>query len=206
MRIDARDQATAVEAAVAALRDGLVVALPTDTVYGIAALPGVAGATDRLFALKGRGADVPLAVLCADAGQALALADRSQIGEDVERIAERLWPGPLTLVLPRRPGLDLPLGEPRHTVGVRCPDHGLVRALAAAVGPIATTSANRHGEPTPPTAPEVEALFGDGVAVVLDGGRCDQPPSTVVDATGSAWRVLRAGEIPLTAVEEAAKP
>jgi L-threonylcarbamoyladenylate synthase len=198
--------AAAVRAAVDALRRGLVVALPTDTVYGIGALPDVPGATDRLFALKGRSADVPIAVLCADAEQALALADPSELGEDVLRIAERLWPGPLTLVLPRRPGLGYRLGAPAETVGVRCPDHDLVRALATEVGPIATTSANRHGEPTPPTAPEVAALFGDGVAVVLDSGRCAAPASTVVDASGPAWRLLREGELPLAAVEAAAKP
>jgi tRNA A37 threonylcarbamoyladenosine synthetase subunit TsaC/SUA5/YrdC len=133
MLVDAQangGRAAAVEVAATALRDGLVVALPTDTVYGIGALPGVPGATDRLFALKGRSADVPIAVLCADAAQALALADEAEVGEDVHRIAERLWPGPLTLVLRRRAGLDYQLGEPAGTVGVRCPDHGLVRALA----------------------------------------------------------------------------
>jgi tRNA threonylcarbamoyl adenosine modification protein (Sua5/YciO/YrdC/YwlC family) len=186
------------------------VAVPTDTVYGIAALPTVPGATGGLFELKGRGADVPVAVLCADAGQALALAEPSTLGEDVRRIAERLWPGPLTLVLDRRPGLEWELGRPAETVGVRCPDHALVRALAGEVGPIATTSANRHGEPTPATAAGVErALAGpgrDGPALVLDGGPCAAPPSTVVDATGSTWRVLREGEITLSQVEAAAKP
>jgi L-threonylcarbamoyladenylate synthase len=200
------ETAPAVAAAVPALRDGLVVAMPTDTVYGIGALPDVPGATDRLFALKGRGAGVPMAVLCADADQALALADPAEIGEDVRRIAERLWPGPLTLVLPRRPGLAYRLGEPAATVGVRCPAHDLVRALAAEVGPIATTSANRHGEPTPPTAPGVAELFGEGVALILDGGHCGAPPSTVVDATGPSWRLLREGDVPITAVEAAAKP
>jgi len=204
--VDANDRGAAVAAAADALRRGLVVAMPTDTVYGIGALPDVPGATDRLFELKGRSAAVPIAVLCADARQALALADPAELGEDVRRIGSRLWPGPLTLVLRRRPGLGYALGEPADTVGVRCPDHDLVRALAAEVGPIATTSANPHGDPTPPTGPEVAALFGDGVAVVLDGGRCAAPPSTVVDASGPAWRLLREGEISLSAVEAAAKP
>ena len=172
-----------------------VVALPTDTVYGLAALPGSAEHTGRLFALKGRAADVPVAVLCDSAGQALALADPDRVSGEVRRIAARLWPGPLTLVLPRRPGLGFELGEPAATVGVRCPDHPLVRALAAAVGPLATTSANLHGEPTPPTAEGVAAVFGDGVPLVLDGGPRGGAPSTVVDCTGPEWRVLRAGEI-----------
>lgn len=179
--------------AVAALRAGEVVVLPTETVYGLAALPGVPGATGKIFALKGRGADMPLAVLCADAEQALALAD--QPSDAVQRVAKELWPGPLTLVLRRRPGLGYELGEPSTTIGLRCPDHDLVRTLAAQVGPIAATSANRHGEPTPDTAAEVAAIFGAGVAVVIDGGPCDGLPSTVVDATSDEWRVLRQGAI-----------
>lgn len=202
----ASDRGIAVQAACDTLSAGQVVALPTDTVYGIAALPGLPGATDRLFELKGRSARVPIAVLCADAQQALGLADPVALGDEVRRIAERLWPGPLTLVLPRRPGLGYVLGEPADTVGVRCPDQSLVQAIAADVGPIATTSANHHGDPTPPTAGEVAATFGDGVALVLDGGRCASPASTVIDATRSDWRVLRQGELPLASVEQASRP
>jgi L-threonylcarbamoyladenylate synthase len=179
--------------AAAALQAGEVVVLPTETVYGLAALPAVPGATARLFALKGRSADVPLAVLCADATQALALADRPD--ERVHQVAERYWPGPLTLVLRRRPGLGYELGEPADTIGVRCPDHALVQAVAREVGPIATTSANRHGEPTPETAAEVAAVFGKGVALVLDGGPCTGVPSTVLDAVSEQWKLLRRGEV-----------
>jgi L-threonylcarbamoyladenylate synthase len=195
----------AVTLAAEVLRAGEVVALPTDTVYGLAALPTVAGATDRLFALKGRGTDTPIAVLCADAGQALGLAAPEALSDEVRRIAEHLWPGPLTLVLPRRPGLGYVLGEPAETVGVRCPDHALVRAIAAAVGPIATTSANHHREPTPPTAKGVAAAFGAGLGLVLDGGRREAPPSTIVAVTGTGWKVLREGPIPLAAVTAAAR-
>jgi L-threonylcarbamoyladenylate synthase len=195
----------AVTLAIDALRGGGVVALPTDTVYGLAALPTIAAATDRLFALKGRGADTPIAVLCADAAQAFGLAAPDAPTPEVRHIAEHLWPGPLTLVLPRRPGLGYELGEPAGTVGVRCPDHALVRAIAAAVGPIATTSANRHGEPTAPTAEGVAATFGAGLALVLDGGRCEAPPSTVVAVTGAEWKVLREGPIPLAELRAAAR-
>ena len=194
-----------VAAAADVLRAGRVVALPTDTVYGLAALPGVEGATARLFALKRRGADAPIAVLCASAGQALGLADPTAVTGEVRRIAARLWPGPLTLVLPRRPGLGYALGEPAATIGVRCPDHGLVRALAAEVGPLATTSANLHGGATPTTAAGVAALFGPrGLDLVLDGGSCAAAPSAVVDATAGAWRLLRAGTITLADIESAA--
>jgi L-threonylcarbamoyladenylate synthase len=192
--------------AAALLRAGEAIVVPTDTVYGLAALPTVPGATDRLFALKGRAVDVPVAVLCHDADQALGLAEPASIGPDVRRITARLWPGPLTVVLARRPGLALALGHPSTTIGVRCPDHDLVRALAAAVGPLATTSANRHGEPTLPTAAGVAAAFGGGVPLVVDGGRCDGAPSTVVDATGPSWRVLREGTVTLAAVKAAAAP
>jgi L-threonylcarbamoyladenylate synthase len=196
--IDVRSSALAVvvEKAAAALRAGGVIVLPTDTVYGLAALPTVPGATQRLFELKGRGVDVPVAVLCADAEQALDLADEPS--ERVQQVAERYWPGPLTLVLRRRAGLGYQLGDPSTTVGVRCPDHDLVRAIAAEVGPIATTSANPHGEPTPADAAGVAAIFGRRVALVLDGGACVGSPSTVIDATGETWKVLRQGELSAT--------
>lgn len=192
-----------VRAAAALLRRGLVVALPTDTVYGLAALPGLASATRRLFELKGRAADVPIAVLCAATNQALGLAEPPS--PEVRRVVERLWPGPLTVVLRRRRDVDFDLGRPTGTIGLRCPDHDLVRALAREVGPLATTSANHHGEPTPLTAAEVAQLFGDEVGMVLDGGACAGTPSTVVDAVGPGWRVLREGPITETDIEVAAQ-
>jgi L-threonylcarbamoyladenylate synthase len=196
--------AEAIRRAAVALRAGEVVAMPTETVYGIGVLPDVPGATARLFALKGRSVDTPLAVLCADAEQALGLVEAPS--ERVRRVAGSLWPGPLTLVLPRRGDLTYELGEPTTTIGVRCPEHALVRALAAEVGPIATTSANRHSEPTPPTASAVAELFGEQVAVVLDGGVCDGQPSTVVDATGDEWRVLREGALSAATIGFWAQP
>jgi L-threonylcarbamoyladenylate synthase len=179
--------------AAGALRAGEAIVIPTDTVYGLAALPGVPGATGRLFALKGRAANVPLAVLCADVEQALALAEGPD--DAVRAVADKHWPGPLTLVLRRRPGLGYELGETHDTVGVRCPDHDFVHALAAEVGPIATTSANLHGQPTPVDAPDVAALFRDGIAVTVDAGPCQGTPSTVVDTTTEPWKVLRQGAL-----------
>jgi L-threonylcarbamoyladenylate synthase len=181
-----------------ALRAGGAVVIPTDTVYGLAARAADPGATARLFELKGRAAEVPLAALCADVDQALALCEEP-VPPSVRAVAERWWPGPLTLVLPRRAGLDLQLGEPESTIGVRVPDHALVRAVAREVGPVAATSANRHGEPTPATAAEVSAALGPGVALVIDGGPLVDRASTVVDATQRPWRVLREG--PIAAVD-----
>lgn len=192
------DDPAAVERAAKALLGGGLVVLPTETVYGLAALASDPAATRALFARKGRGADVPVAVLCADAGQALALA-----ADDVPALAGELaathWPGPLTMVLRRRPGLGWALGEPTDTIGLRCPAHDLVRALAARVGPLATTSANRHGMPTPSSAAEAaEQLLGE-VDLVLDGGMLSGTPSTVVDLTGPEPRVLRPGPVDIDA-------
>lgn len=197
----AADAPAAIEAAVRALLAGEAVVLPTETVYGVAALPTVPGATARLFALKGRPQDVPLAVLVDDVEQAERLAD---FPPTARRLAERHWPGPLTLVLPRRADATaLVLGGDPETIGIRCPDHDLVRAIARRVGPIATTSANRHGQPTPRAAAEAAAALAGGVAVLLDGGRCGGVPSTVVDATGEVLRVLRVGTISEAALRAA---
>ena len=184
--------AESVERAVAALLAGEAVVVPTDTVYGVAAVPTVPGAVDRLYALKGRPADMPIAVLVANVEQVRALADLPDLAL---RLAGAFWPGPLTLVVPRRPGLDLPLGGSDATIGVRWPDHPLIARLATAVGPLATTSANRSGEPTPATAAEAAASLVGEVAAVLDGGACAGTASTVVDVTGPEPRVLREGEL-----------
>jgi tRNA threonylcarbamoyl adenosine modification protein (Sua5/YciO/YrdC/YwlC family) len=181
-------------AAADALRAGEVVLLPTDTVYGIAVRAELPGATARLFALKDRAEVQPVAVLVADRDQALTLVSGAEDG--TVRVMDRLWPGPLTLVLPRAPGrAHLELGGDPATIGIRCPDHDFVRALAAEVGPLATTSANRHGEPTPPTAAEAAASLVGPVALVVDGGPAGTAASTVVDLTGPEPRVLREGAV-----------
>lgn len=186
--------AEAAQLAADVLRSGGVVLLATDTLYGIAALPADEAAVASLFALKGRGADVPVAVLCADAAQALALADPNDSA--LQAVADRWWPGPLTIVARRSAAAaGLHLGEPHDTIGLRVPDHDLVRAIAALVGPIATTSANRHGMPTPPSAAEAAASLLSEVALVIDGGLLDNPASTVIDATASPWRSLRTGAL-----------
>ena len=185
---------TALTRAVNVLRAGGTVVLPTDTVYGLAALPSVPGATRALVDLKVRSEQQPFAVLVAGVGQALGLTEAP--APQVRQWMEHLWPGPLTLVLPRgSASLGLALGGDPATIGVRCPDHRFVREVAAVVGPIATTSANRHGEPTPTTAIQgAEALAGP-VDLVVDGGPAGTLASTVVDATTDPWRVLRAGAL-----------
>lgn len=184
-----------VDAVVDALRRGGVVAIPTDTVYGLAVDPAVPGATRRLFELKGRPDDQPVAVLVASSDQARLLAN--PVPAYASRLMATHWPGALTLVLPRRRGVGLDLGPPPTTVGVRCPDDALVRAVADRLGPLATTSANRHRQPTPASAADVAALFGERVALVVDGGERPGRASTVVDCTGPEPVVLRDGEVRL---------
>jgi len=185
--------------AAAALADGAVVAVPTDTVYGLAVDPTQPEAIERLFACKERPTDVPLPILVAGHEQvALVAGDLEVAAAD---LAARYWPGPLTLVVPRRPGFTVDLGGPpaaRQTVGVRLPDHPFVVALCELLGPLAVTSANLHGAPPATTADDVLAAFAgsDQPELVLDAGRCDGVPSTVVECRGPASRCLREGALP----------
>ncbi len=186
--------ATAVLEAVRALSQGLPIGVPTDTVYGLAVDPFRQGATERIFAVKRRPRDVSLPLLVSGVDQALSVS--TAVPALALRLMERYWPGPLTIVIPAAPGLGADLGEDELTVGVRSPDHPVPQALCAATGPLATTSANRHGEPPLTTAAEVAESFGDAVPVVLDAGVCAGSPSTVVDCTGRDVKLLRDGRIP----------
>lgn len=183
------------DTAVEALRDGLVVAIPTDTVYGVAVDPFIPGATSRLFEAKRRPRDVRLPVLVEGVEQAERLVE---IDDRARTLMARFWPGGLTIILRRLSGVDIVLGDDTGgpTVGVRCPDHAVPRQLCTEVGPLATTSANIHGQATPPTAEEVRAQFGDALAVVVDGGRCEGSPSTVVDCTATRPALVREGTVP----------
>ena len=191
------DPMGAVEAAEECLRSGGVLVLPTETVYGVAALAADPEAVRELFVLKGRPADRRVAVLVADLDQARLLA---VVDDRATTLAATCWPGPLTMVLPAVPGSE------EATVGVRCPDHALVQAIAAAVGPIATTSANRSGDPTPVAAAAAAASLdvapGNDL-LVLDGGSCGGVPSTVVDLTVDPAIVLRAGPVVIADLESA---
>jgi tRNA threonylcarbamoyl adenosine modification protein (Sua5/YciO/YrdC/YwlC family) len=180
------------ETAVALLDAGGVVALPTDTVYGLAARIDDAAAVGRLFAAKGRPASVPIAVLCATVADARGLA--SSWPAPAAALAA-FWPGPLTLVVPCDQALATRLGAPRG-VGVRVPDDPTCRALLAVTGPLAVTSANQHGDAPATSAAAVVARFADGsVAAVLDGGTRDGVVSTVVDLTGQELAVVREGAL-----------
>lgn len=181
-----------VELVVAALERGEPVIIPTDTVYGIGADPTRPDAMRQLFELKERPDGVPIAVLVASVEQARSLVEWS---EELEALAIEHWPGALTLVGPSITD-ELHLGS-IDTIGLRVSDHKLVQACAERFGPIATTSANRHGDPTIIDPRELESTFGDRVGVVIDGGILNGTASTVVDITTSPPTVLRQGAIRL---------
>jgi L-threonylcarbamoyladenylate synthase len=188
-----RPPAEAIALAVKALAGGDIIGLPTDTVYGLAADPFHTGASDRLFRLKGRPRNVELPVLVSTEDQALSLC--TAVPQTARRLMKRYWPGPITLVLPRRPDLQADLGEEDATIGIRCPAHPVPLAICEQIGPIATTSANRHQETALTTAQEVAESLGPELVLVLDAGTCDGIPSTVVDCTGEQPKVLREGKL-----------
>jgi len=189
------------EAAQKALASGLCVAIPTDTVYVLACDPFVPGASDRLFELAGRSREQGLTVLVASVWQALKLA--TSVPDVSRRLMDRLWPGPLTLVLPRDTEVAADLGDDDLTVGVRMSDHPVPLLLCRDVGPLAVATASGSGEPDFETAEELAEEYGDEVTVVLDGGACAGHPATVVDGTGEDPLLIREGRVPWTTVMEA---
>lgn len=178
--------------ALAVLRDGEPVAVPTDTVYGLAVDAADPDAMHGLFELKERPADRSIAVLVSDQAAAETLV---VLTPQARRLASRYWPGPLTLVAKRAPKAPSHLGN-LHTIGIRVPDDEILRAVAASLGPLAVTSANLHGGPTPSEAASVAALF-PSLRVVVDGGSRPGASSTVVDVTGPVPSVLRTGPVSL---------
>jgi len=176
----------AVTACTAVFADHGVVAIPTETFYGLAVPPDDEQALARLFALKGRPHDKAAPVVVASMQQAASLV---QVPEAwVDRLAET-WPAPLTVVLPAHRG---------GTLAVRVPAHPLLRALLEHLGPLTATSANLAGGPPAITPAEVEKTFGEGLALILDGGPTPGGlPSTLVDLTVSPPRLLRPGAWPV---------
>lgn len=177
-----------------ALDRGSLVVLPTDTVYGLGARPDLPAATERIFEAKRRPRDLTLPVLVAGTADAEAVAvldDRAMF------LATRFWPGGLTIVLPRsEEARGWELGRERETVGVRVPAHGLAIALLSRTGPLAVSSANLSGRPTPGDCGSLREAFGDRVEVYLCVGNSHGgEPSTVVDLTERDPRVLRPGAV-----------
>jgi L-threonylcarbamoyladenylate synthase len=199
LRDDARGRAAAIDL----LRAGGIVALPTDTVYGIACDLAAPGGVERLFTAKSRPAERAIMLLLADGAQAARIGVMS---EAAQLLADRFWPGGLTLVVPRQSGVPLPAaltaGVP--TIGLRAPDHPSPRELAAAVGPMPTTSANISGRPQLADPASIADELGEGIDLVLDGGpAAGGPASTVVDCTGERPRLIRSGAVDPARLAEA---
>lgn len=190
----------AMTAALEALEAGLVVAIPTDTVYGLAARIDRPDGLAAIFAAKDRPPDLALPVLVGSWRQARRVA--AKWPRTASMMAARFWPGPLTVVVPAYPELGALLGGDGRTVGLRRPRHRVVQSLCREAGPLAVTSANRHSELPCTTAAEVAAAFTvDEVVLLVDGGRCDGVPSTVVDCTVAPPGCLREGGVPWSWVE-----
>jgi L-threonylcarbamoyladenylate synthase len=195
------DHSVALSHAVDVLQHGGMVAFPTDTVYGLAALPFNGEFVERLFTAKGRNSSRAISILIGD------LADLKRVvaefGETATHLAQRFWPGPLTLIVPKHPSLPAELSQDT-TIGVRMPNHPIALALLRKIGPLAVTSANLSGQDNTNTAEEVIKQLQGRVHLILDGGRSPGGiPSTVVDCTSSELTILREGPITLDAVKVA---
>src|SRR4051812_2402696 len=189
------DDAAGRDAAIEALRAGQVVGLPTDTVYGIAVALDTPGGIERLFRAKDRPPDKAIMVLADGPDQVAALVE----WPPAARVLGGLWPGGLTLVLPLRVGAAVPraLTAGTDTLGVRVPDHPTPRALARALGPLPTTSANLSGRPAALSAADVTGQLGSRLALVIDGGpSAGGTASTVVDCSVDRPVIARPGAIP----------
>ena len=175
------------------LHDGGLVAFPTDTVYGVGALVFDEKAVESIYAAKERPVEKAIPVLLGDA------EDIGQVAEDIPlfaiRLIERFWPGPLTVLVPKKLSVPVVVSA-TATVGVRVPDHEVARALLRLAGPMAVTSANISSQPSPTTAEEVHQQLGGRIALIVDGGRTPGGvPSTLVDCTTNEIQILREGPI-----------
>jgi len=202
VRLDPRTPAPAdLDYAAGAILRGELVVIPTDTLYGIAADPFDARAVRRVFDVKGRAAGQPLPLIGFDSVQVF-----EQIGRFPDagvRLASAFWPGPLTLVVKAPDALTDEVTAGTGTIGVRVPDHAVARGLCRAAGKVLTaTSANLSGRPPSADPDDAVADLSDRVAVLLDAGRTPGgPPSTVVDVTQAAARLVRAGAIAWEEIE-----
>ncbi len=185
----------AIDQALTALDAGELVVYPTETFYALGADAASPRALERLFAIKRREPDKPVALIVADLAMARQVV--AEIPAAALRLAETFWPGPLTMVLPARAGIDAALLGHDGGVGLRVSSHPIAHALVRRLGrPLTATSANLAGEPPASTIERARAAFGDKVAVYLEGGRLGlTPASTVIAFDGTRPHVLRAGPI-----------
>ena len=192
----ASPQRDAIEEAAKWILAGRVVAIPTDTLYGLAVDPFNAAAVDALFAAKDRPSERAVPLIASDRAQVERAIGR--LTPLAARLADRGWPGPLTLVVAAPRSIAAGVTGDGVTVGIRVPRHDVARAIARIAGrPITATSANISGEAPTADPDRVEASLGDRVEMLVDVGRtAGGPPSTIVDATGAEPRLIRAGAVP----------
>lgn len=187
-------RSSGIEAAVSAVREGDLVVMPTDTVYGIGADAFTPPAVRAMLAAKGRSRNMPSPVLVGTTRAASALVD--DLGAFGQDLIDEFWPGALTLVFRASPTLLWDLGDTKGTVALRMPLHPVTLEVLKQTGPMAVSSANRTGQAPATTAREAERQLGEAVSVYLDSGPCvDNVPSTILDLTGTIPRVLREGAI-----------
>lgn len=193
------NRAEAIAAAVAAVKSGGLVVMPTDTVYGIGADAFDSAAVTALLAAKGRGRDMPVGVLVGSWHTIEGLV--YSVPPAARELIRAFWPGALSLVVRQAPSLQWDLGDARGTVMLRMPLHPVALDLLRQTGPMAVSSANVSGQPAANTAEEARRQLGDQVEVYLDGGLAEQQAaSTIVDLTGASPRILREGPVAIGAV------
>ncbi|MCM2578169.1 L-threonylcarbamoyladenylate synthase [Streptomyces meridianus] len=191
---DATDRRTGLREAAAAVRRGELVVLPTDTVYGIGADAFSPEAVGELLEAKGRGRSMPSPVLVGSPNTLHGLV--TDFSEQAWELVDAFWPGALTLVARHQPSLQWDIGDTRGTVAVRMPLHPVAIELLNEVGPMAVSSANLTGHPSPQDCDAAQEMLGDSVSVYLDGGPTpDNVPSSIVDVTGKIPVLLRAGAL-----------
>lgn len=196
---------SAIEAASLAVQRGLLVVLPTDTVYGVGADAFEPDAVASLLEAKGRGRDMPPPVLVSSATTLDALA--VQVPGYARALVDAFWPGPLTLVCLQQRSLQWDLGDTRGTVAIRMPDHPIALEILERTGPLAVSSANRTGMPAATDADQAVDMLGDRVAVIVDAGESPGGlASTIIDVTGSQGRILRRGALSLEELNEVLEP
>jgi L-threonylcarbamoyladenylate synthase len=194
------DYLNAINHAVDVLRNGGLVAFPTDTVYGLASLPSREEYVERLFAAKGRNNSRAIAILIGNFTDLVKVVDH--LDEIPERLAHHFWPGPLTIVVPKLAGLPDALSQD-GTIGVRMPDHPVALGLLRQIGPLAVTSANLSGKENTNSAEEVYHQLNGRVDLILDGGRSEGGvPSTVISCVAADLKILREGPISLEELRE----
>ncbi|MDY6870891.1 MAG: L-threonylcarbamoyladenylate synthase [Actinomycetota bacterium] len=198
---DPDNRATGIAAAVSALKDGGLVVLPTDTVYGIGADAFNNGAVAALLAAKGRGRDMPVPVLVGSWHTIEGLV--YTVPHTARELIRAFWPGALSLVVQQAPSLPWDLGDAHGTVMLRMPLHPVAIELLREVGPMAVSSANISGRPAAVSAADAHEQLGDLVDVYLDTGPSEQQAaSTIVDLSGAHPRILRTGPVTAEAVAE----